>query len=166
MSRWRRCALSWFPQADQAQSLSMADGAFYIGGLNAGTYVLRQTQMPEGYKLAAEQTVSVTGGEAVQASVPLEEYAVLTVSKTGLTFNDQLQTYIVPLTGEYGIYTMENGQLTPYPSASNQLTVWGKRRAGRKEEHQCQAPGDAGGHDLLCQRAERGGGLRGGRTNL
>ena len=57
----------------QAQSLSMADGAFYIGGLNAGTYVLRQTQMPEGYKLAAEQTVSVTGGEAVQASVPLEE---------------------------------------------------------------------------------------------
>ena len=124
----------------QAQSLSMADGAFYIGGLNAGTYVLRQTQMPEGYKLAAEQTVSVTGGEAVQASVPLEEYAVLTVSKTGLTFNDQLQTYIVPLTGEYGIYTMENGQLTPYPSASNQLTVWANAAPDGKKNISVKLP--------------------------
>ncbi|MFR2151377.1 MAG: collagen binding domain-containing protein, partial [Christensenellales bacterium] len=33
-------------------------------------------------------------------------------------------TYVVPLTGEYGIYTMENGELAPYPSASEQLTVW------------------------------------------
>lgn len=124
----------------EAQSLSMADGAFYIGGLNAGTYVLRQTQMPEGYKLAAEQTVSVIGGEAVKASVPLEEYAVLTVSKTGLTFNDQLQTYIVPLTGEYGVYTMENGQLMPYPSASNQMTVWANAAPDGKKNISVKLP--------------------------
>lgn len=68
--------------------------------------------------------MTVVGGEAQQANVPLEEYALLTVDKTGLTFNDQLQTYVVPLTGEYGIYTMENGELAPYPSASEQLTVW------------------------------------------
>ena len=49
--------------------------------------------------------------------------------KTGLTFNDQLQTYVVPLTGEYGIYTMENGELAPYPSASEQLDRLGKRGA-------------------------------------
>ena len=109
---------------DQSYDLTLTDGTFYVGGLPAGTYVLRQKQMPEGYTLASEQTVTVSGGEVQQTVVPLEEYALLTVSKTGLTFNDQLQTYVVPLTGEYGVYTMENGALTPYPSASEQLTVW------------------------------------------
>ena len=104
--------------------LTLTDGAFYAGGLSAGTYVLRQTQMPEGYTLSGEQTVAVVGGEAQTVTVPLEEYALLTVDKTGLTFNDKLQTYVVPLTGEYGLYTMENGELAPYPSASEQLTVW------------------------------------------
>lgn len=108
----------------QRFDLAQTGDAFYVGGLPAGTYVLRQTQMPEGYTLSSEQTVTVVGGEAQQANVPLEEYALLTVDKTGLTFNDQLQTYVVPLTGEYGIYTMENGELAPYPSASEQLTVW------------------------------------------
>ena len=108
----------------QTTDLTLTDGTFYAGGLAAGTYVLRQTQMPEGYTLAGEQTVSVTGGEAQRVSVPLEEYALLSVSKTGLTFNDKLQTYVVPLTGEYGVYTMENGSLSPYPSASEQMTVW------------------------------------------
>lgn len=69
-------------------------------------------------------TVSVSGGEVVNVDVPLEEYAVLTVSKTGLTFDDSLRTYVVPLTGEYGIYTMEDGELRPYPSADSQMTVW------------------------------------------
>ena len=109
---------------DQHFDLTRTNEIFYVGGLPAGTYVLRQTQMPEGYTLASEQTVTVIGGEAQQVSVPLEEYALLSVSKTGLTFNDQLQTYVVPLTGEYGVYTMENGELAPYPSASEQLTVW------------------------------------------
>lgn len=108
----------------QRFDLAQTGDAFYVGGLSAGTYVLRQTQMPEGYTLSSEQTVTVVGGETQQANVPLEEYALLTVDKTGLTFNDQLQTYVVPLTGEYGIYTMENGELAPYPSASEQLTVW------------------------------------------
>ena len=108
----------------QRFDLAQTGDAFYVGSLPAGTYVLRQTQMPEGYTLSSEQTVTVVGGEAQQANVPLEEYALLTVDKTGLTFNDQLQTYVVPLTGEYGIYTMENGELAPYPSASEQLTVW------------------------------------------
>lgn len=104
--------------------LSLIDGAFYAGDLPEGTYVLRQTQIPQGYTLAAERTVSVSGGQVALVQVPLEEYAVLAVRKTGLTFNDQLQTFIVPLSGEYGVYTMEDGQLCPYPSADAQATVW------------------------------------------
>ena len=47
----------------QSVSLTMQDGVFYAGGLASGTYVLRQTQIPQGYTLAAERTVSVSGGE-------------------------------------------------------------------------------------------------------
>lgn len=108
----------------QSVGLTMQEGAFYVGDLPSGTYVLRQTQIPQGYTLASERTVSVSGGEVVNVDVPLEEYAVLTVSKTGLTFDDSLRTYVVPLTGEYGIYTMEDGELRPYPSADSQMTVW------------------------------------------
>jgi len=104
--------------------MTMQDGAFYAGGLVSGTYVLRQTQIPQGFTLAAERTVSVSGGEVTDVSVPLEEYAELTVSKTGLTFDDTLKTYIVPLSGQYGVYTMEDGEMKPYPSASAQKTVW------------------------------------------
>ena len=108
----------------QSVSLTMQDGVFYAGGLASGTYVLRQTQIPQGYTLAAERTVSVSGGEVTHIDVPLEEYALLSVSKTGLTFDDQLRTYVVPLTGGYGIYIKEEGEFKPYPSADEQMTVW------------------------------------------
>lgn len=108
----------------QSIPLTLQEDQFYVGNLPAGTYVLRQTQMPEGYTLASERTVSIAGGEAVEIEVPIEEYALLSVSKTGLTFNDQLQTYIVPLTGKYGVYTYKDGQLSPYPTASAQEIVW------------------------------------------
>lgn len=104
--------------------LTMQDGAFYAGQLAAGSYMLRQTQIPEGFTLAQERTVTITGAEAAAVQVPLEEYAVLSVSKTGLTFNDRLQTFIVPLTGEYGVYTMADGQMKAYPSEDKQMTVW------------------------------------------
>ncbi len=105
-------------------AMTMQDDAFYAGGLPEGAYVLRQTQMPQGYKLAAERTVMVSGGEVALASVPLEEYAVVTVQKTGLTFNNELKTYVVPLSGEYGVYAMEDGEMKPYPSTDKQITLW------------------------------------------
>lgn len=104
--------------------MTMQDGAFYAGGLSEGVYVLRQTQMPQGYKLAQERTVMVSGGEAALVSVPLEEYAVVRVQKTGLTFDNALKTYVVPLSGEYGVYTMADGEMKPYPSADKQTTLW------------------------------------------
>lgn len=99
-------------------------GTFYAGGLAAGEYVLRQTQIPQGYTLSGEYPVTITGGEATVVHVPLEEYAELDVSKTGLTFDQQLRTYVVPLSGEYGVYTMEEGEFKPYPTAENQATLW------------------------------------------
>ena len=104
--------------------MTMQDGAFYAGGLAAGTYALRQTQMPQGYTLAAGRTMDVLGGEVTEISVPLEEYAVVTVAKTGLTFDSAMRTYVVPLAGQYGVYTMENGEMKPYPGEDSQVTLW------------------------------------------
>ncbi len=104
--------------------LTLSGDGFYAGGLPAGSYTLRQTQIPQGYTLAKDQVIEILGGEMTQVSVPLEEYAVLTVAKTGITFNDRMQTYIVPLSGQYGVYTLEDGEMKPFPNESEQLTVW------------------------------------------
>ena len=108
----------------RAYDMASAGSTFYAGKLPAGSYILRQTQIPQGYSLAKERKIDVLGGEVSAAGVPLEEYAVLSVAKTGLTFNDRLQTFVVPLTGEYGVFTMQNGQLAAYPSEADQMTVW------------------------------------------
>lgn len=100
------------------------EGAFYAGGLAAGEYTLRQTQIPLGYSLSGAYHVTVTGGEAAVVHVPLEEYAQLDVSKTGLTFDQQMRTYVVPLSGEYGVFTMDGGEMKPYPDEQNQVTLW------------------------------------------
>ena len=107
-----------------AQRVPRAQDAFYLGGLAEGVYTLRQTQMPQGYALGDAREIEVWGGEVTAVSVPLEEYAVLSVMKTGLTFNDSMQTFVVPLTGEYGVYTYKDDALEPYPSADEQMTVW------------------------------------------
>lgn len=101
----------------------VGDG-FYAGALSDGAYTLHQTRMPQGYTLTAPRAVHVYGGNLTEVNVPLEEYAVLSVNKTGLTFNDRMQTFVVPLTGEYGVFTMEGGTMSPYPSADAQLTLW------------------------------------------
>lgn len=108
----------------QVFPLRLTEGAFYVGDLPAGSYTLRQTQIPQGYTLAKDAQVTIQGGVATQVAVPLEEYAVVTVSKTGITFNDRMQTYLVPLTGEYGVYVREEGEMKPYPSEQEQMTVW------------------------------------------
>lgn len=104
--------------------MALQDGTFYAGDLAAGTYTLRQTQMPQGYTLAGSRTADVTGGEVMEISVPLEEYAVLTVDKMGLTFDSAMRTYVVPLAGQYGVYTLEDGEMKPYPNAEEHVTLW------------------------------------------
>lgn len=104
--------------------MTRSEDGFYAGGLAAGVYLLRQTQIPEGYTLASERAVTVIGAEVAQADVPLEEYAVLSVAKTGLTFNDRLQTFVVPLEGEYGVYVREGDAMKAFPSEGAQAVVW------------------------------------------
>lgn len=111
-------------QDGSVTEMAMQGGAFYAGRLPAGAYELRQTQMPQGYTLMQPRRIQVSGGSALSVSVPLEEYALLQVSKTGLTFDERMNTYIVPLSGEYGVYIMENGAIVPYPNAEEQTTVW------------------------------------------
>lgn len=108
----------------QVHPLNRVGDAFFVGGLPAGAYTLSQTQMPQGYTLGKPREVTVIGGEAVSVAMPLEEYAVLTVNKTGLTFSDTMQTFVVPLTGQYALYTQEGGEMMPYPSEENQMTLW------------------------------------------
>lgn len=100
------------------------EGAFYAGDLVAGEYVLRQTQIPQGYALCDDQLVTIFGGEKTIVSAALEEYAEISVSKTGLTFDQQMRTYVVPLSGEYGVYVMEDGAFKPYPGEENQTKIW------------------------------------------
>ena len=104
--------------------MTLQDGAFYAGGLAAGEYLLHQTQLPAGYTLLGDRSVQTVGGEVTELSVPLEEYAVLSVSKTGLTFDSEMRTYVVPLSGQYGVYVMQDGEMKPYPHAANPMTLW------------------------------------------
>ncbi|MBQ8617589.1 MAG: hypothetical protein IJ418_08735 [Clostridia bacterium] len=104
--------------------LAAQDGRFYVGGLVAGEYVLRQTQIPQGYTLSGEYQVTVLGGDVASVGVPLEEYAEIGVSKTGLTFDQQLRTYVVPLSGQYGVYVLDGGGLRAYPNEEDQATLW------------------------------------------
>lgn len=104
--------------------LTLMDGGYYAGKLAAGEYVLRQTQIPQGYTRAEDRSVIIAQAQITSVDVALEEYAVVSVSKTGLTFNDSLQTFVVPLEGQYGLYTMTDGEMTPYPSGEEQMTVW------------------------------------------
>lgn len=108
----------------QGIALSRKGDVFFASGLRAGTYTLAQTQMPRGYTLGEARTVEITGAEVARQNMPLEEYALLTVSKTGLTFNDHMQTFVVPLTGQYALYTLDEGEMKPYPSEAEQVTVW------------------------------------------
>jgi len=114
--------------------LAAQDGLFYAGMLEEGTVVLRQTQVPDGYTPVKERTVSISGGRVTAVDVPLEEYALVSVSKTGLTFDDALKTYVVPLSGEYGVYVMEDGEIRPYPSADRQMTVWSNVTPEQQEQ--------------------------------
>ena len=143
-------------QDGSVTAISLKQGAFYAGNLPEGAYTLRQTQMPEGYTLGEAYAVTVEGGRLSKQDVPLEEYAVLCVNKSGLTFNDRLQTFIVPLTGEFAVYTQEDGRMEPYPSAEAQVTVWSNitpEQAAQGRAAQIKLPAKLGGTTYYLKEA-------------
>ena len=99
-------------------------------GLPAGEYLLTQEQTQDGFARIQPRAFTVKEGEATEITVSLLEIAVLSVSKIGLTFNRDMETFSVPLSGEYRIYTMSEGTLIPYPSQDAQLSVWANVEAG------------------------------------
>ncbi len=99
-------------------------GEYYVGGLPAGEYVLRETRAPEGFVPVSDQSVAISGGEVCDLRVPLEEYAVLTVRKTGLVLGERFSSLIVPMEGEFALYTRQDGELQPYESEKEPLTIW------------------------------------------
>ncbi|MBQ8094968.1 MAG: carboxypeptidase regulatory-like domain-containing protein [Clostridia bacterium] len=104
--------------------LRLKDGAFTAYGLPAGTYVLAETLAPAGYSIMKQREITVKGGNITDAEVPLEEYATVTVTKYGLTFDESLKNYLVPLSGGYGVFVREGDTYVPYPNQAEQAVVY------------------------------------------
>ena len=100
------------------------EGVFIASDLAPGAYTVVQAQAASGYSPAAPRRVEILGGEVTEVLSPVDEFAVITVEKAGLTFNDAMQTYVVPLEGEYAVYTNQGGVLLPYPNEEEQASVW------------------------------------------
>ena len=102
----------------------MSENYYFVTGLSEGVYLLEEDSSSSAHPALQNREVLVKGGEVTEVKLSLQKYASLSVSKTGLTFTRSMQTYSVPLTGEYLIYRMENGKLIPYPSEKDQYSVW------------------------------------------
>ncbi|MBQ7488346.1 MAG: hypothetical protein IJT77_12705, partial [Clostridia bacterium] len=125
--------------------LQLKDGVFAADGFAAGTYTLSETQAPTGYSLMKPREVQITGGEIAAVQVPLEEYATVTVTKYGLTFDDSLKNYLVPLSGGYGVYLVEDGAEVPYPDADSQMVVYSNVSAESGLPSSVQLPAEDAG---------------------
>lgn len=91
--------------------------------LPAGTYALAQTKTAVGYGLAAVQEIDVRGGEVTSVVLAAQKHSVLSIDRRGVTFNEAMQNFLIPISGVYGIYTRNGGEILPYPDAENQMFV-------------------------------------------
>ncbi|MBR1409288.1 MAG: carboxypeptidase regulatory-like domain-containing protein [Clostridia bacterium] len=132
---------------------------FTAFGLPAGDYILKQTQAPEGKAPARDRNVRLEGGTVTEIGVPLDEYARLSVSKVGLTFNASLQTFVVPLEGEYAVYTMRDGSLMPYPSEAEQMKVWANVSGEEGKPAEILLPADAEGTTYFLKETGKASGF-------
>ncbi len=105
-------------------ALRLEDGVFKADGLPAGTYTLTETQAPAGYSLMHARKVQIAGGQISGITVPLVEYAAVQVKKYGLTFDDQMKNYLIPLKGRYGVFVKDGDELIPYPDEVHQAVVY------------------------------------------
>ena len=116
-------------------ALQPSQNGFFATGLAEGEYQLNAEEAPEGSPTIRERTITIKGGERTEIVVSLSEVAILSVSKIGLTFNRDMKTFAVPLSGEYMVYTMEGEKLIPFPSGDEQLSVWANVNTTDKDRH-------------------------------
>ena len=137
-------AYALLPDADgdgvadaDAQEIELApagSGLYRALNVEPGAYVLRQTLAPAGYGRADDLPVTVLPGRLAEASVTMLENATLRVSKTGITFNSDLQMFSVPLGAAYGVYTLDaSGVYLPYPDAQDQAVIYANATAAQLE---------------------------------
>lgn len=110
-------------QNSEMTELQVDEEGFIALDLPEGVYTLVHEQMIEGYNLAMDRTVEIAGGQLTYQPIALEEYGTLSVDKRGMTFNQDLQAFSIPITGTYGVYKKEGAQIVPYPSEQEQLYV-------------------------------------------
>lgn len=109
-------------------------GLYRAKDVAPGAYVLRQTLAPEGYGRADEIPVSVPAGHILRLDLRMEENARLSVTKTGITFNSELQMFSVPLGAAYAVYTRTaQGDYLPYPDAQAQAVIYANATASQIE---------------------------------
>ncbi|MBQ9009572.1 MAG: carboxypeptidase regulatory-like domain-containing protein, partial [Clostridia bacterium] len=109
---------------DSTFPLRLEEGVFRAEHLPAGQYTLSETQAPAGYTLMEDRALEVAGGQLTSITVPMVEYATVRVAKYGLTFDDQMKNYLVPLKGRYGVFVREGEELVPYPDEDHQVLVY------------------------------------------
>ena len=134
--------------------LDLTDHGYYAEHLPAGTYTVSEIRMPAGYTPMKPRTITVTGGQMSELSVPLQDYAVLYVSKYGLTFDDSLRNYLVPLSGSYGVYTKTEKGYLPYPSETEQDVIWANTAEDETRHSSVQLPAEDTGTEYYLHEME------------
>lgn len=106
--------LSLIDAQGNATALSLMQGRFVATGVDAGTYTLRCDAVCAGYSLPQDRTVEIIGGAMSEISLSLEEHATITIDRRGVTFDENMQSYVLPISGLYGVYVREGEEIVPY----------------------------------------------------
>ncbi len=123
-------ALRFSLVSDEASiPLSMGDqGIFFAAHVPSGDYTLMCSGKVDGFTLTDYTPhLRVEAGSLTEQTVSLAKDGRLTVSKLGLTFDEQMHSFIIPLAGCYGLYVRSASDMVPYPSGEEQLKIWSNR---------------------------------------
>ena len=116
-------AFSLIDAQGEKTALSYANGRYMALGLPAGTYTLRNESVCAGYSLLADRTVEISGGALTELTLTLEEHAVLSIDRRGVTFDEQMRSYVLPISGLYGVYTLKDGAYVPFELGGEAVQV-------------------------------------------
>lgn len=140
-------------------NLQWKAGRLIAGGLEPGAYQLIQTRVPSGYTALSSRMVQIEAGKLNSIPVSLSQKARLSVRKYGLTFDDRLNSYLVPLTGCYGVYSKKENAVVPYPGPDNQAVVWAHASFDPDHPDTVSLPAEEGGTEYFLQEIDGSAGF-------